>query len=82
MWSAIVTRLVCIYAQVLLCPCEFSRQEYWSGLLFPTTGDLLDPGIEPGFLQLAGRFFFTTVPPGKPIISLIGCLTLGPVVMY
>ena len=26
---------------------EFSRQEYWSGLLFPTPGDLPDPGIEP-----------------------------------
>ena len=49
---------LCVYAQLLLCPCEFSRQEYWSGLLFPTTGDLLDPGIEPGFLQSAGRFFY------------------------
>ena len=27
---------------------EFSRQEYWSGLLFPSAGDLPDPGIEPG----------------------------------
>ena len=27
---------------------EFSRQEYWSGLLFPSPGDLPDPGIEPG----------------------------------
>ena len=27
---------------------EFSRQEYWSGLPFPTPGDLLDPGIKPG----------------------------------
>ena len=27
---------------------EFSRQEYWSGLPFPTPGDLPDPGIEPG----------------------------------
>ena len=27
----------------------FSRQEYWSGLPFPSPGDLLDPGIEPGF---------------------------------
>ena len=27
---------------------EFSRQEYWSGLLFPSPGDLSDPGIEPG----------------------------------
>ena len=26
----------------------FSRQEYWSGLLFPSAGDLPDPGIEPG----------------------------------
>ena len=26
---------------------EFSRQDYWSGLPFPTPGDLPDPGIEP-----------------------------------
>ena len=26
----------------------FSRQEYWSGLLFPSPGDLPDSGIEPG----------------------------------
>ena len=26
----------------------FSRQEYWSGLPFPSLGDLSDPGIEPG----------------------------------
>ena len=29
---------------------EFSRQKYWSGLLFPTPGDLPDPGIEPASL--------------------------------
>jgi len=30
-------------------PCmEFSRQEYWSGLPFPSPGDLPDSGIEPG----------------------------------
>ena len=29
-------------------PVGFSRQEYWSGLLFPSPGDLPDPGIEPG----------------------------------
>ena len=42
----------------------FSRQEYWSGLLFPTTGDLPDPGIEPTFLTppaLAGESFTTNV---------------------
>ena len=27
---------------------EFSRQKYWSGLPFPSPGDLSDPGIEPG----------------------------------
>ena len=44
---------------------EFSRQEYWSGQLFPSPGDLSDSGIEPRSPALAGRFF-TTKPPGKP----------------
>ena len=30
----------------------FPRQGYWSGLLFPSPGDLADPGIEPGFPAL------------------------------
>ena len=30
----------------------FSRQEYWSGLLFPSPGDLPNPRIEPGFPAL------------------------------
>ena len=41
----------------------FSRQEYWSGLPFPTPGDLPDPGIEPKSLMslaLAGSFFTTS----------------------
>ena len=29
-------------------PMGFSRQKYWSGLPFPSSGDLPDPGIEPG----------------------------------
>ena len=47
---------------------KFSRQEYWTGLPFPTPGDLPDPGMEPLSLMspaLASRFF-TTAPPGKP----------------
>ena len=39
---------------------EFSRQEYWSGLPFSTSGALSNPGIEPASLAspaLAGRFF-------------------------
>ena len=43
----------------------FSMQEYCSGLLFPFLGDFSNPGIEPVFPELAGRFF-TTEPPGKP----------------
>ena len=43
----------------------FSRQEYWSGLTFPSPGDLSDPGIKPESPALAGRFF-TTEPPGNP----------------
>ena len=43
----------------------FPRQEYWNGLLFPTLGDLPDPGIKPVSPALAGRFF-TAKPPGKP----------------
>ena len=46
----------------------FPRQEYWSGLPFPSPGDLPGPGIEPGFPVLADGFF-TTKPPGKPIFS-------------
>ena len=43
---------------------EFSRQEYWSGLPFPSPGDLPDPGMEPASLMspaLTGGFFTTTV---------------------
>jgi len=43
----------------------FPRQKYWSGLPFPSPGDLPDPEMEPASLALAGRFF-TTEPPGKP----------------
>ena len=44
---------------------EFSRQEYWCGLPFPSPGDLPDPGIKPASPGLAGGFF-TTEPPGTP----------------
>ena len=44
----------------------FSRQEYWSGLSFPSPGDLPYPGVEPKSPALAGRFL-TTEPPEKPL---------------
>ena len=42
----------------------FSRQEYWSGLPFPSPGDLLDPGIEPGSPTLQADSLLSE-PPGK-----------------
>ena len=74
--------LSCLFAQ--LCPTlwtpwtvalqtplsmGFPRQEYWSQLLFPSPGDLSNPGIEPVSLvppSLAGGFS-TTELPGKTL---------------
>ena len=46
---------------------EFSRQEYSSGLQFPSSGDLPDPGIEPrsSALQAAS---LPSEPPRKPVV--------------
>ena len=43
---------------------EFSRQEYWSGLPFPSPRDLPDPGIEPGSSAFQADTL-TSEPPGK-----------------
>ena len=43
---------------------KFSRQEYWSGLPFPSPGDLPDPGIEPRFPALQADSLLSE-PPGK-----------------
>ena len=48
----------------------FSRQEYWSGLLFPSPGDLPDPGIKPRSPALE-EDALTSESPGKPRIKLI-----------
>ena len=44
----------------------FPRQECWSGLLFPSPGDLPDPGIEPGSPALQADSL-PSDSPGKPI---------------
>ena len=44
---------------------EFSRQEYWSGLPFPSPGDLPHPGIEPRSPTLQADVLVSE-PPGKP----------------
>ena len=50
----------------------FSRKEHWSGLPFPSLGDLPDPEIEPHLLWLLPwqLGFFTTEPPGKPSLCI------------
>ena len=48
----------------------FPRQEYWSGLPFPSPGDLPNPGMEPASPALA-EGFFTTEPSKSLQISLI-----------
>ena len=47
----------------------FSRKEYWSGLLFPSPGDLPDPGIKPGSPALQADAL-SSEPPGKMIQPL------------
>ena len=42
----------------------FSRQEYWSGLPFPSLGDVPNPGIEPGSLALQADAL-PSEPPGS-----------------
>ena len=44
---------------------EFFRQEYWSGLPFPSPGDLPNPGIKPGSPALQADAL-PSEPPGKP----------------
>ena len=47
---------------------EFSKQEYWSGLPFPSPGDLPDPGVEPESPTLKADAL-PTEPPGKTHLS-------------
>ena len=44
---------------------EFSRQEYWSGLSFPSPGDLPNPGIEPSSPAVQEDALLSE-PPGSP----------------
>jgi len=44
----------------------FSRQEYWSGVPFPSPGDLSNPGIKPRVSSLRADAL-PSEPPGKPL---------------
>ena len=47
---------------------EFCRQEYWSEMSFPPSGDLLDPGVKPKSPELQGDSL-ASESPGKPMIQ-------------
>ena len=52
-------------AHQALLSMEFSRQEDWSGLPFPSPGDPPNPGIEPGSPTLRADSLLSELP-GKP----------------
>ena len=54
---------------------EFSRQEYWSGLPFPSPGDLPNPEIDPGSPTLQADVLLSE-PPGKTFTEYQSCPTL------
>ena len=51
-------------------PMEFSRQEYWSGLPFPSPGDLPDPRVEPGSPALQAVFYCLS-HQGSPDVTIL-----------
>jgi len=55
----------------------FSRQEYWSGLPFPSPGDLPNTGIKPGSPALEADAL-TSEPPGKLGIGMQGVRSRNP----
>ena len=59
----------------------FLREEYWSGLSFPSPEDLPNPGIKLASPTFAGGFF-TTEPPGKPKSSIENPKELGRAGLY
>ena len=67
LFKSCLTGFVTPWTVALQAPLSmgFPRQGYWSGLPFPSPGDLLGSGVESMSTTLADGFF-TTEPPGKP----------------
>ena len=68
-----------LYATPWIVACQaplsmgFSRQEYWSGLPFPSPGVLPDPGMEPASIFWLVGWFFTTSATWKPQLAVPQC---------
>ena len=64
----------CTVAYQASLSMEFSRQEHWSGLQFPTPEDLPNTGIGPGSLEspaLAGRLLTISATCGAPLPTIL-----------
>ena len=60
---SVMSNSVALWTVVCQAPLsmQFSRQEYWSELPFPTPGYLLQPGVKPASPTLAGGFFYHSI---------------------
>ena len=59
--ESVIRSMVSDSLQPLDMSIELSRQECWSGLSFPSPGNLPDSGVEPGSPALQADFFFFTL---------------------
>ena len=81
-YGGLVTKMCPILTTSRSVACQaplfmgFPRQEYWSGLPFPSPGDLSNPGIEP-----SSRFFIAE-SPGKPFQHAILMIKLPKILPY
>ena len=81
-WSrSVVSDSVILWTVAYQAPPSmgFSRQEYWSGLPFPSPGDLPDPGIEPRSPALQADALISE-PPGKQV-KMITPQTSDPIIL-
>ena len=66
-WFLVLVAQLCVALWTVACEAplslEFSRQEYWDGLPFPSPGDLPDPGVETGSPALQADSL-PSEPPG------------------
>ena len=63
MFDSATSRTIAYHASPSM---RFSKQECWSGLPFPSPGNLPNPGIEPGSPALQADTLLSE-PPGKPL---------------
>ena len=75
--NVLVTQLCLALCNPMDCSCqaplsmEFSRQEYWSVLPFPSPGDLPNPGFEPRSPVLQADSLPSQLPLGKPLLIIL-----------